>query len=50
MAFMDYGANIRGKIYITNPVEALHRIMRKVTKTKGAWVNDKESQNSYICH
>jgi putative transposase len=41
MAFMDYSQNIRRMIYTTNPVEALHRIMRKVTKTKGAWVNDK---------
>ena len=41
MAFIDYGSNIRRMIYTTNPVEALHRIMRKVTKTKGAWVNDK---------
>jgi len=28
-------------IYTTNPVEALHRVMCMVTKTKGAWVNDK---------
>ena len=41
MAFMEYGANIRRMIYTTNPVEALHRIMRKVTKSKGGWVNDK---------
>lgn len=41
MAFMDYSQNIRRMIYTTNPVEALHRVMRKVTKTKGAWVNDK---------
>jgi transposase-like protein len=41
MAFMDYGQNIRRMIYTTNPVEALHRIMRKITKTKGAWCNDK---------
>ena len=41
MAFMDYSENIRRMIYTTNPVEALHRIMRKVTKTKGAWVNEK---------
>ncbi|MCW4013407.1 MAG: IS256 family transposase, partial [Candidatus Bathyarchaeota archaeon] len=41
MAFMDYSSNVRRMIYTTNPVEALHRIMRKVTKTKGAWVNDK---------
>jgi transposase-like protein len=41
MAFMDYSQNIRRMIYTTNPVEALHRIMRKVTKSKGAWSNDK---------
>jgi putative transposase len=41
MAFMDYTQNIRRMIYTTNPVEALHRIMRKVTKSKGAWSNDK---------
>jgi transposase-like protein len=41
MAFMDYGQNIRRMIYTTNPVEALHRVMRKVTKSKGAWVNEK---------
>lgn len=41
MAFMDYAEHIRRMIYTTNPVEALHRIMRKVTKSKGAWSNDK---------
>lgn len=41
MAFMDYGQHIRRMIYTTNAVEALHRIMRKTTKTKGAWVNEK---------
>jgi len=41
MAFMDYGQNIRKMIYTTNPVEALHRVMRKVTKSKGAWSNEK---------
>lgn len=41
MQFMDFSQNIRRMIYTTNPVEALHRIMRKVTKTKGAWSNDK---------
>lgn len=41
MAFMDFGEHIRRMIYTTNPVEALHRVMRKVTKTKGAWINDK---------
>lgn len=41
IAFMDYSHNIRRMIYTTNPVEALHRIMRKTTKSKGAWSNDK---------
>ena len=25
----------------TNPVEAVHRVMRKVTKSKGGWSNEK---------
>lgn len=41
MHFMDYTEALRRIIYTTNPVEALHRIMRKVTKTKGAWSSDK---------
>jgi putative transposase len=41
MAFMDYKQSIRRMIYTTNPVEALHRVMRKITKSKGAWSNDK---------
>jgi len=40
MAFMDYKPHIRRMIYTTNPVEALHRVMRKVTKSKGAWVSE----------
>jgi len=40
MAFMDYSTNIRRLIYTTNPVEGVHRIIRKVTKTKGAWCSD----------
>jgi len=39
--FMEYGESIRRLIYTTNPVEALHRQIRKVTKTKGQWPNDK---------
>jgi putative transposase len=40
MAFMDFTEPIRRMIYTTNPVEAVHRILRKVTKTKGTWPND----------
>jgi putative transposase len=41
MAFMSFSEHIRRMIYTTNPVEALHRVIRKVTKTKGAWVSDR---------
>jgi transposase-like protein len=41
MLFMEFGEHTRRMIYTTNPVEALHRQIRKVTKTKGSWVNDK---------
>lgn len=41
MNFMDYGENLRRIIYTTNAVEALHRQIRKTTKTKGSWTNDK---------
>jgi len=39
--FFGFNAAIRRLIYTTNAVEGLHRKMRKVTKTKGAFVNDK---------
>jgi transposase-like protein len=41
MAFMEFGTHIRRMIYTTNPVEAVHRIIRKVTKSKGAWISEK---------
>jgi putative transposase len=40
-AFLSYNEAIRRLIYTTNAVEGLHRKMRKVTKTKGAFPNDK---------
>jgi len=36
----DYPIELRKVIYTTNTVEALHRVLRKTTKTKGAYVND----------
>ncbi|MEM7106544.1 MAG: IS256 family transposase [Bacteroidota bacterium] len=39
-AFMDYPKDLRRILYTTNPVEALHRIMRKMVKSKAAWVSD----------
>ena len=39
MQFMDYSHNLRRMIYTTNPVENLHRIIRKITKSKGAWTS-----------
>jgi len=41
MTYMQFGKDIRRIIYTTNAVEALHRQMRKATKTKGAWINPK---------
>lgn len=41
MAFMDFSQDLRRMIYTTNPVENLHRIIRKVVKSKGAWVSQR---------
>jgi transposase-like protein len=40
MAFLDFPIPMRKMIYTTNPVEALHRIMRKLVKSKAAWVSE----------
>lgn len=40
-AFFGYNAAVRRLIYTTNAVEGLHRMMRKVTKTKAAFTNEK---------
>lgn len=40
MAFMDFPKELRRLIYTTNPVEAVHRIIRKLIKGKAAWVSD----------
>lgn len=37
--FFDYTEPVRRMIYTTNAVEALHRCLRKTTKTKGAFIN-----------
>jgi len=39
MAFLDFPIGMRKMIYTTNPVEALHRIVRKLIKSKAAWVS-----------
>lgn len=40
MAFLDFPLSMRKMIYTTNPVEALHRIVRKLIKGKAAWVSE----------
>jgi len=40
MAFLDFPVGMRKMIYTTNPVEALHRIMRKLIKGKAAWASE----------
>jgi putative transposase len=39
-AFLDFPQQMQRMIYTTNPVEALHRIVRKIVKSKAAWVSD----------
>lgn len=41
MACMDLPASLRKMTYTTNAIENLNREIRRVTKTKGAWVSDK---------
>jgi transposase-like protein len=38
--FFDFPHLIRTPIYTTNPIESLNREIRKVTKTKGAFISD----------
>jgi len=38
--YFAYSAEIRKAIYTTNAIEAMHRQIRKVTKTKGAFTSD----------
>lgn len=40
MAFLDFPLPMRKMIYTTNPVEALHRTMRKPVKSKAAWASE----------
>jgi len=38
--YFQYSAAIRKLIYTTNTIEGFHRQVRKVTKTKGAFLSD----------
>ncbi|GAB3283527.1 IS256 family transposase [Larkinella harenae] len=38
--YFDYPAEIRKIVYTTNTIEAYHRQIRKITKTKGAFASD----------
>jgi transposase-like protein len=40
MAFLDFPPELRRMLYTTNPVEAVHRIIRKLIKGKAAWPSD----------
>lgn len=40
-AFFGFNWAVRRLMYTTNPVEGLHRMLRKTTKTKGAFVSEK---------
>ena len=41
--FFHYPADIRKAIYTTNSVEALHRSLRKIIKTRGAFPNEESA-------
>ena len=38
--YFEYSADIRRVIYTTNAIEGMHRQIRKITKTKGAFTSD----------
>jgi putative transposase len=38
--YFEYSAEIRKVIYTTNAIEGMHRQIRKITKTKGAFTSD----------
>ncbi len=39
-AFLRYPPALRRVIYTTNPIESYHRMVRKATKTKGAFTSE----------
>lgn len=39
-AFLGFGQELRRMMYTTNAIENVHRQMRKITKSKGAWCTD----------
>src|SRR5690606_2504971 len=40
MSFYKYPPTLRRVIYTTNPIESFHRMVRKVTKTKGSFTSE----------
>ncbi|WP_443020436.1 transposase [Sphingobacterium sp. SYP-B4668] len=38
--FFEYDEQVRKTIYTTNPIEGMHRQVRKITKTKGAFSSE----------
>lgn len=40
MGFLGFPADLRRMIYTTNPVEAVHRILRKLIEGKAAWTSE----------
>ena len=48
-AYFKYDAHIRRLIYTTNPIEGLHRQIRKYTKSKGAFTSENALFKSLYC-
>ena len=38
--FFEYDEQVRKTIYTTNPIEGMHRQIRKITKSKGAFSSE----------
>jgi putative transposase len=48
-AYFQYSPEIRKMIYTTNPVEGLHRMVRKYTKSKGAFTSHNALAKAVFC-
>jgi putative transposase len=47
--YFQYDTNVRKLIYTTNPVEGLHRMVRKYTKSKGAFTSENALLKLVFC-
>jgi putative transposase len=48
-SYFKYSQEVRRLVYTTNPIEGLHRQVRKYTKTKGAFTSEKAFLKLVFC-